>query len=256
VIREPVELLLLAAGAVLRQAPGMSQQAAELTLLCIAAAGGLVWLLTLKAWRRLSAPQPGEQYETDLQGGSHLVQSEVAVVSGDPADVADGLVRALGSPSWGTLPLLVKREGHSLIVAVPATGPSLLSVPCFSRCAAELRGVAPGRTEVTFKADCGTVRLRARMIGGVLLIAGALVLVALPAGLYLLAARAASPALRFQVVQTIHVGHLLWPPWLVFAMYRRTRRATAIYLQSAANNAAALAEAFAVGRARAANASD
>lgn len=243
----PVALLVALSGGRNR---GISQDQAEMIIYCVAGAGGLAWLLTLLAWARLSSPRPGESREVDARGGVRLTSTRVKIVSGEPADVADGLVRALASPSRGACPLLVKREGDGLLAAVPAGKPAIRSVPCFSSCAVELRRLLAGQTEVTFRMEFSGVRRAARRAAGVLMALGLLVLIVLPGLLYFFAAGASSGAARFQVVQAVHAGHLLWPPWLIFALYRRGRRATEIYLDSAANNASVLGEAFAASRAR------
>jgi len=56
---------------------------------------------------------------------------------------------------------------------------------------------------------------------------------------------------RGQVIQAIQMIHVLWPPWLVYALYGRARQATDIFLDAAVANASALAEAFAAGRRKA-----
>ncbi len=224
---------------------GLSPETAEMVIYCVAGAGGLVWMLTLLGWARLSSVRPGESEETDPQGGTRLIYTKVRVVSGEPIDVADGLARALASPSWGAMPLLVKREGDGLLVAVSAGPASMRAVPCFSSCSVELRSLAAGQTEVAFRMDFAGARQRARRVAGVLLVLGLVAVILLPGLLYFLAASSSSATARFQVVQAVHVGHLLWPPWLIFAIHRRSRRATEMYLDAAANNASVLAEAFA-----------
>jgi len=242
---------LTAAGGGGGRALGLSVETAQTILFCITAAGAICWALGLLGWARMGSIRSGETEERDPNGGApRRMLTRVKVVDGEPCDVADGLVRTMATPSWGTVPLLVKRDGDGLLVAVPRDEPRLRSVPCFSRCAVELRALGAGKTEVKFRMDFGTVRSRARRVSGVLLVAGLLLLIALPLCLYLFALPSESGAVRGQVLQAIHVGHLLWPPWLIYAIHNRTRRGTEMYLDAAANNAAVLADAFATRRER------
>jgi hypothetical protein len=240
---------LAAAGAGGGRGLGFSVETAQIILLCITVVGAICWALALLGWMRLGSISSGETEEREASGGpARQTLTRVKLVDGEPPDVADGLVRAMGTPSWGTVPLLVKRQGDGLLVAVPRDAPGLRSVPCFSSCAVELRAIGSGKTEVKFKLDFSAVRSRARRVAGVLLVAGLLLLIALPLCLYLFALPSESGAVRGQVIQAIHIGHLLWPPWLVYAIHKRTRRATGMYLDAAANNAAVLADAFAARR--------
>ncbi|MHC4914575.1 MAG: hypothetical protein ACYTGB_03705 [Planctomycetota bacterium] len=201
----------------------------------ITALGGLAWLLALWGYARAAAP-PAEVVTRRN-------------VEGQPHDVADGLAKALASPAWGSAPLLVRRERDELLVAMPAAGPSFRAVPSFSRCSVELRSTGSG-TDAIFTVDYSDGRRRALLGGKIMLAVGLLVLIALPALLYLFALPSENPGVRGQVIQVIHVGHLLWPPWLFYAIYRRGRRATEAFLEAAAANAGVLAEAFAAGRAK------
>ncbi len=229
----------LALLAVARKQGGISSGAAQVVLWSIAGAGALAWLWALRGYFRAAA-----------LGGAGGESIWVKVVPGSLADVADGLTRALASPNWGSAPLLVKREGEDLLVAMPSGGARLRSMPCFSRCAVELRPVGESQTEVISRMDFNEARRRALLAARVLLAAGLVVLVALPLVLHFFAASSENPAVRFQVVQAVHVGHLLWPPWLCYALYKRSRRATEMFLDAAAANAAVLAEAFAARRAK------
>ncbi len=217
---------------------GISPETAGYILWSITGVGALAWLLALRGYLKASA----------LGGGAE--SSWAKVVAGSAADVADGLARALTSPSWGSLPLLVKREGDNLLAAVPTGKPRLRSVPCFSRCAVELRPVGGEGTEVIFRMDFGVARGRALGTARVLLGAGLVLLIGLPLFLHFFVVSSDVPAMRFQVIQAIHIGHLLWPPWLCYALYKRSRRATEMFLDAASANASVLAEAFAAGRAR------
>lgn len=223
----------------------MSRQAAEVLLLAATAGSVVAWLLALGACARLFGPGAGA-------GGAPAESVRTLLVSGRIEDVADGLVRALASGGWGAAPLLVRREGHRLIAAVPAAPPRLGAAPAFSRCAVELRPAGEASVEATVQADYSAVRRQGRVIAAALLAAGAAVIAGLAAGLWLWALPSDRPGVRAQAVQAFQAVHLLWPPWLVCALYRRSRRATDMFLDSAAANAAVLAEAFAAGRRKAA----
>ena len=228
---------------------GLSQQAAQIVLVAVTGAGAFFWLLAVWGLARLTRAGVGETEEVDPDGTRRMVQTSTQVIRGTPGDIADGLVRALAAPGPGAALMLVKRDGDELLAAVPAGRPRLGSMPCFSRC--EVRLAPSGlSTDVTCRLDFTQVRRRAILVAGVILGLGLLALVALPLLLWTLALSSEIPGTRAQVAQAIHVGHLLWPPWLVYALYRRGRRSTSMYLDASVANASAMAEAFAARRAR------
>jgi hypothetical protein len=226
---------------------GLSPETARTILWAIAGAGALAWLLALRGWLRIRAESPAGG-PAGLEGFDSV---RAVVLQGAPGDLAEGLARALASPGWGLAALAVKRPAPDCLEAAPLGGASLRRVPSFDRCTIELRSAGAGGTEAVFRSDFAALRGRALRISGALLAAGLAWLVALTLLLHFLAAGAEQPAVRYQVVQAAHAVHLLWPPWLIYALYRRSRRASEMVLDAAAANAAALAEAFAAGRARA-----
>jgi hypothetical protein len=230
----------------------VSPETARFVLLAIALCGALAWLFALWGFERVRSLGPGESEQTDAGGGARLVAARTKLVSGQPADLAEGLLRTLaGGGGWGAAPVVVKREGPLVLVATAIAPPRLITAPAFESCRIELRPAPGGSTEATFRADYTAFRRRLLVIAGIVLAAGLAVMVALFAFLWLKVLPSDRPAVRGQVIQAIQMIHVLWPPWLVYALYGRARQATDIFLDAAVANASALAEAFAAGRRKA-----
>lgn len=230
----------------------MSPETAQFVLVALALCGVLAWLFALWGFERLRRPGPGESEQRDGTGGTRLVAVRTRLLVGEPADIGEGLLRALATGGgWGGAPVVVKRESPLILTAAVIAPPRLAAVPAFTACRIELRPAPGGGTEATFGADYTACRRRALLIAGSVLAAGLAVMVGLVAFLWLKVLPSDKAALRGQVVQAIQMIHVLWPPWLVYALYQRARRATDIYLDAAAANASALAEAFAAGRRKA-----
>jgi hypothetical protein len=242
--------LLAAAAADGGAARGISEETARTILWSITALGAIWWLLLVWGYARIAGVGPNESEEFDpARGGARFISTRARVVGGAPADVADGLERALSSPSHGRLPLTVERDESGGLSARPMIGPYLRAVPTFTVCSVELRPVGED-TDVAYHMDFTEVRRRAIVAARILLGLSLALLIALPLTLFFLAAGSSNPEVRYQVIQAAHVVHLLWPPLLVYALYRRGRRGTEIMLDKAANDASALAEAFAAKRAK------
>ena len=230
----------------------MSPGTAQFVLTVIALAGLGAWLLAVRGSARIARLGPDETEEIDGSGGGRLIASRVKVVNGAPADVAEGLLRAMGASGvgWAARPVTVKREADGRLTAASVLPPRLVAVPAFSRCEVLLRQAGPGSTEITFRADYTDARRKALAVARILLAAGLLVGAGLVIFIWFKVLPSENRAVRGQAIQAIQMVHLLWPPWLIYSLYRRGRRATELYLDAAAANASVLAEALAAGRLR------
>lgn len=231
----------------------MSPETARFVLLAVALGGLTGWLLALWGFARVAQPGSGEVEETDDAGRRRLIATRTSVVQADPELLAEGLLRSLASSGagWSAQPVMVKRADHDRLVLESMMPPRLTAVPAFSRCEATLRPAGSGSAEITFRADYSAVRRKAMIIAGALLAAGLAFGAGLFVFLWLKVLPSGDKAVRGQVVQMMQMIHLLWPPWLVYSLYRRSRRATEMYLAAAAANGAAMAEALATARRKA-----
>jgi hypothetical protein len=166
------------------------------------------------------------------------------LVGGAPDDVAEGLLRVL--TPVGPAPVRVSRRDDGLIVLETALPRRFQFIPAFSRC--EIRVAAAGTgSEISFRADCGEIRRKAKLWALTLLALAAVVMVGLVAFLWI-KVLPLEERLRGQVLQAMQMIHVLWPPWLVYALHRYARRGTEAWLDAAAANASVLAEAMAAKR--------
>jgi hypothetical protein len=227
----------------------LTPEQAQFALTIIAACGVIAWMAALWGYGRMVAPRPGEAEELDPSSGDRrLVATWSRIVTGAPEDVAEALLRVLTPVGSGLV--RVERGADGSIVLRGSSRLRFPSVPAFSRC--EIRVAAAGAgSEVSFRADYGLIRRRARALALVLLALGAVVMVGLVGFLWMKVLPSGKPPVRVQVLQAVQMIHFLWPPWLVYAMERYARRGTEAYLDAAASNASVLAEALAAKRRKA-----
>ena len=226
----------------------MTPEQAQFALTIIAACGVIAWMAALWGYGRMVAPRPGDVEELDPSGGRRLVATWSRIVSGAPEDVGEALLRVLTPVGSGLV--RVERGEDGGIVLRGSARLRFPSVPAFSRC--EIRVAAAGAgSEISFRADYGQVRRRARTLALVLLALGAIVMVGLVGFLWLKVLPSAKRQDLYQVFQAMQMIHFLWPPWLVYALDRYAIRGTEAYLDAAASNASVLAEALAAKRRKA-----
>jgi len=173
----------------------MSIFAAKAVIIGIAALGALFWLLALRKYLRLLAlPARIERSRTF------------------PSKSPEQAMRAaLGLATTQNF-RVVERSERRLVLEVP--------LPRRPKIIVDVR-TETGGTSVHLEADISPSR---RLFGGIavaLLAFGLLVLVGLPLVLWFLAAESENPVLRWQAVQAIHVGHFIWPPFLLIYLCRK-----------------------------------
>jgi hypothetical protein len=224
-------------------------ETAGLVLLGTSGGGLLAWLLAVWGCLRLRRPGPGEHEEPGPAGESRRLALRISVVKGTPADLVEGLGTVFEAAGRGeqSMPLFAKRERDHGLTVTSAGHPGLGSVPVFSVCRVTVRELASGSCEIAFNSEyTGLFRSTVRR-AGVLLAAGLGLLLGGSLLLWLATPGMAKAAGLAQLVQ-ISLLAILTAPWVLYALYRRARRTTEIFLDSAAAHAAALAEARAAKR--------
>lgn len=209
-----------------------------LLLNIIAAIAVVVWLCGLIFLLRLRRPQRDteEFFHDDLDMPSepnHDVVRGSTMVSGQPTDLSARAASQLaqhGLPSLGPVKVLDQSENS---VAFETLGN--LGMRWMQRGTLEFHSLENGQTQVTYRAE---VPRRQRLLVGawIIQILGLFGLVGGFAALHLWIAPNPRPAVHWQSVQMVQVVHLLWPPFLFGALYRRTQTHVRNTLDSLINN--------------------
>jgi hypothetical protein len=188
-------------------------QTASIVVVAAAAVGAAVWLVSvLRALRLVS----GDENE-------RTVHAE-AVVSGDAEDVARRLARALTSGgSMGLSPLRVEVADSRRVEFRMPSDAAIMPLTAGLRGEFALERRSGEQTAVTLRSNNGAMRRAARVTLYLCFLLGLPLLLFLPATLLFWVAPHPMEAIRWQVVQVMHVGHVLWPPFLVLWMGRRNQ---------------------------------
>lgn len=207
----------------------MSPDSARLVILIAAAAGGLVWLISVaiaaRLLRRKYDPYNPEASDYDVSGTTR--------VNGKPAALAETITERLVSSSTGFMGTQCKilkstPEQIRFQLGVSASDSDGYRRPGLSSCEIELRLRDIGETtEVAYLIDIGHLRRKMALIALGINVLGLAAVTVLPAALYIYVAPHPDPAVRWQAVQVCQMVHLLWPPFLMLGLYQRTKRLAA-----------------------------
>ena len=203
----------------------MDAQIAELVLYAITAVAVIVWgvaLRFLSASRRVQEGPPAERFEPGTPPSENLVAGS-ADIEGQPSELAAKAASVLAKESGGPLGQMKILQRTDDRVVFEGVGPSPASGsagPCFRRGELRFTPLDRDRTCVDYAVDVSG--------GKGLLLGGAIFqlvgIIAILVGFILfrtLVVPNQDPEIRWQTFQMIQVGHLLWPPFLFGALYRR-----------------------------------
>ena len=204
----------------------MSPDSARLVILITATVGGLVWLISVamasKLLRRRYDPYNPEASDYDISGKIR--------VDGNPAALAETITERLVSSSTGFMGTQCKilkstPEQIRFQLGISASESDGHRRPGLSSCEIEIRLRDIGETtEVTYLADLGNIRRKMAFIALSINVLGLAAVTVLPAALYIYVAPHPDAPVRQQAIQVCQMVHVLWPPFLVLGLYRRTTR--------------------------------
>ncbi|MGF1581909.1 MAG: hypothetical protein ACFCD0_21485 [Gemmataceae bacterium] len=213
----------------------MNSEIARIVVLGIAGVCFAVWLVgVVVVWRTYSgSPQDdlldsGEPFETGSKS-PHSWVSGTATVDGEPEDVIHKATNILATnATWFGPTKIVEQTERTLRFLGTGHPMGTSTVSGRSRGPSMRRGMfrarSAGHETSQIDYDLETPGLRLFLVLAVICqVVGFLVLVGLTITLYYLAAESFHPAIRTQSIQMIHVGHFLWPPFLLVWFYRRFR---------------------------------
>ena len=190
----------------------MTEHVASIIILCVAALGAGVWLASVLAALRMRSGT--EQDEP-------LARVEV---KGQAEDVARRIARsAASSTPLGLTPLRVEVKDGTRVRFWSPAGASVMPLTSGFEGQFDVRRTGDASTRVTLRTNRAAQKRGAKVALLLCLLLGLPLLVLLPAALLIWVAPHPDPAARYQAVQVIHVGHALWPPFLILWMGRRNQ---------------------------------
>jgi hypothetical protein len=172
------------------------------------------------------------------------------VTEGRISGLEEGLIKVLSSQCAGGGACRMQRIGDGIFEVGAGSEIRMRAVPCFDSCRIDLRPLDDRQVRVMLNFDYSTVRRKALGILKILLAVALLLIVGLAVVLGFTVTGSDSASVRVQAIQAVHAIHFIWPCWLVAGIYRRSRKATDTFMDSAVANASVLAEAYERSRTR------
>jgi len=205
--------------------------------------GGLVvWVLGLRHSLAFLRPQDAFEGVWDGPGAEPadpgLVRG-VAEVEARPQALRKELARRLPSGLGSTFLLRPGRDGLELENTLPPAVFSRFGWGNVSRVVIEVHPASMGRSQVAYALDLRPLRRRLGRVALAVVLAAGLPTLALVGGLiWWLVIPSTVPAVRWQVLQTLQIGHALWPPFLVTSRLRANVREAQVSLHAIIDAAA------------------
>jgi hypothetical protein len=175
----------------------MDEQTAKLIIGAGFAAGIVFWLIGLHLYRKMADAPRIERLEARLAGKT-------------PAEAVKSIIDGV-LPSGG-MARLTRPSEHALHI-------SQLGVEIDVR--AQQAG---GQTLVT--ADVNDSKLARKLqipLAILVTLVMPVVVAGVPAALWLLVAPSPTPAVRWQSIQVLQIAHILWPPFLLYMLWKKQR---------------------------------
>ncbi|MCO6047271.1 hypothetical protein NG895_25505 [Aeoliella sp. ICT_H6.2] len=216
----------------------MSIENAWVVFAAIMTVGGLVWLVALALTLRIGKPSRDQRdFEPDPSYADEFaIESGTARMAGDGRTAARRLVRAIlqsNQKLYGAMYKIVER-GDSRI-AIEKVDPLVcnqLPGTYFSHAEFDLRVVSYQEVEVHYRLDLQRIARLMRRISLLLLALAVVVMLVIGVLIGLLVIPSEQPAIRWQVVQTVQIVHVLWPPFLPIGIYTFGRRSAKMWVEN------------------------
>lgn len=192
--------------------------------------GCAVWAWSLlKALSMSGDGVDDDEFDVDYKSPPRGVETGERTIHGDPEQLSKNLVRSLLKVNIGMFGSLFEvTERTAKKVVIKKTGPLVCNQPAglyFSEAEFYFEPIGGDAVRVTY--TLGFERLRRmfrRTALGIILGIGMPVLLVLGSVLWFTVVQSDNPIIRFQVFQTLHIGHALWPPFMFIGFYSMGRR--------------------------------
>jgi hypothetical protein len=214
----------------------MDENVAKLVFAAIMTIGFLVWLWSLQKalglgrsrvkadWRMVPEEPPAADGET----GSRTVR-------GEPGQLSQALARTLlehGNNPAGPAFEITERSSRRIELKT-ASNTSQTAGSYFSEAVIDFERVGGDTTRVSYTLTYDRLLRRTRRIALAIIFGVGLPLMVILGGVIWFAViPSASPAVRWQVLQTLQIAHGLWPPFLVIGVYNSGRRQSKMYFSN------------------------
>lgn len=221
----------------------MDIQTTQLVFAALITLAALVWIHSLVRALQLRPKQdtegnpwamlPGDQEppSQDVETGHRTVQGQVETVS---RAIAKAI---LGQNIPGVFaPMFQVTERTSNRVVARKDAPRRCNQPPgmqFREVEFDLRQLGESTVEIDYRIDFGPMRTRSRTIAIAMILGLGLPLL-LVGGLamWVYVVNNPNPAIRAQVLQTLQISHVLWPPYLLMHQYKTGRKHSRTFLSN------------------------
>ncbi|MEZ6062691.1 MAG: hypothetical protein R3C19_20295 [Planctomycetaceae bacterium] len=221
----------------------MNPRIAEIFFASVMTAGVLVWAISLRKAANLGkqTPSPDDDPWSPLNDINDRTTSPSAnvvtgerTVSGQPAGVSDSLARLMmTSTTMGPFSSsyeIIDRTSERLLVRPSGSSMGNRSAGVnFSEAEFTFERVDRNLVSVRYRLDFDRMAARLRRATlAIILGLGLPVLILVGSLIWHFVVRSANPGVRWQVLQTLQIVHVLWPPFLMMQSYkwRRTHATT------------------------------
>ena len=215
----------------------MNPDTARLVFVSIMAAGFIVWLWSLIMASRLGRSASDADRLTFDEGPALRTETGEVTVSGDSESLSKALVRALRQPGIGMFGALFKvTERSPERVVLEKTGPVICNQPAalyFTEAELNFAPLGGGKVRVSYRLGYKRLVFLLRKVAlSIIFAIGLPVMLLVGTLIWFLVVRNENPAVRWQVFQTLHIFHALWPPFLFLAFYSIGRRRSRVFIEN------------------------
>lgn len=217
----------------------MTTEIARLTFFVIMAIGVMAWLWSLQmalAIGRRKEPTDWRQIEERPEAPVDT-ESGARTVRGTPEVLSAALARTLiqhHSGTFGSMFEVVERTPQRIVLR--RQGSFACNQPpnlYFSEAELNFERLGSETTRVSYVLGFDRLAHRVKMIAlGIILGIGLPTLLIIGGVIWYFVLPSQVPAVRWQVLQTVQIGHALWPPFLVMGLYSTGRRQSKTYFSN------------------------
>jgi hypothetical protein len=218
----------------------MSEDVAKLIFASVMTISFAVWIVSLLKALRLGKPdQPSDPYATwdDAELGEFASETGTLTLHGDPHALSSAFVDALSQGQLGMFASVFKiKECDDGRVILKKVGPLLCNLPpgwYFTDADIHFERASQGTVDVNYRLGFARLVRRLRKIAlGVILCVGLPILCIVGAVIWHFVIPSQNPAVRWQVLQTFQIVHVLWPPFLIVYFYSIGRRQSKAFIEN------------------------
>ncbi|QDU56432.1 hypothetical protein [Aeoliella mucimassa] len=220
----------------------MTEEMARNLFIAIMMVGGLVWLVALSLALRIGkSPTVAPDFDWEHPDQPHPSEDSGSItVPGNTHDASTRLARAILQANQqfdGVAYRIVERSDRQLLIEKVGSysqfSPHQHGGAYFSGAEFTFATTRSNQVEVTYQLDFTNFARRQRTIALALILGLGLPVLAL-AGLLIwnLVIFNPQPGARWQVMQTLQIVHVLWPPFLPIGIYNFGRRSAKIWVEN------------------------